>query len=86
MKLLTLSSALDPKDAYKSLGKIHFTPLKFQGFFNFNYKVSKLAIYTPKVSKSDNLKPSINILCQIVRNSVKLRNYPHAFFKKFPSI
>jgi hypothetical protein len=30
-------------------------PLKFLGFFNFNPKVSKSAIYPPNASKSGNL-------------------------------
>jgi hypothetical protein len=32
-------------------------PLKFQGFFNFNPKVSKLVMYPPEVSKNGNLNP-----------------------------
>jgi hypothetical protein len=36
------------------LGKIQFTPLKFQGFFNLNPKVSKLIVYPPEVSKNGN--------------------------------
>jgi hypothetical protein len=30
-------------------------PLKFQGFFNLNPKVSKLAVYPPEVPKNGNL-------------------------------
>jgi hypothetical protein len=41
----------------KKKGKNSLYPLKFQGFFNFNPKVSKLAIYPPEVSKSGNLNP-----------------------------
>jgi hypothetical protein len=47
------------KIEFKKLGKIHFTPLKFQDFFNFNPKISKLAIYPPEVSKSGNLNPPL---------------------------
>jgi hypothetical protein len=32
-------------------GKIHFTPLKFQEFFNLNPRVLKLAIYSLKFQK-----------------------------------
>jgi hypothetical protein len=32
-------------------GKIQFTPLKFQGFFNLNSKVLKLAVYPLKFQK-----------------------------------
>jgi hypothetical protein len=38
-----------------SFGKIQFTPLKFQEFFNLNPKISKLAVYLFEVSKSGNL-------------------------------
>ena len=34
------------------LGKIHFTPMKFQGVFNLNPKVSKLTVYPPEVLKT----------------------------------
>jgi hypothetical protein len=37
------------------LGKIHFTPLMFQGFFKLDPKVSKLTVYPPEVSKNGNL-------------------------------
>jgi hypothetical protein len=40
---------------YKFKGKIQFTPLKFQRFFNLNSKVLKLAVYSLEVSKSGNL-------------------------------
>jgi hypothetical protein len=38
-----------------NLGKIQFTPLKFQELFNLNPKVSKLVVYPSEVSKSGNL-------------------------------
>jgi hypothetical protein len=41
----------------KKRGENSLYPLKFQGFFNCNPKVSKLAIYPPEVSKSGNLNP-----------------------------
>jgi hypothetical protein len=34
-------------------------PLKFQRVFNLNHKVSKLAVYSPEVSKSGNLNFSL---------------------------
>jgi hypothetical protein len=49
-------------------GKIQFTPLKFQGFFNLNSKVLKLAVYPPKVSKSGKVNLSVNFSVKLDGN------------------
>jgi hypothetical protein len=54
------SCPFPPFNLEKKMGKIHFTPLKFQGFFNFNPKVLKLAIYSPEVSKNGNINSPLN--------------------------
>jgi hypothetical protein len=47
------------------LEKIQFTLMKFQRFFNLNPKISKLAVYSPKVSKSGKVNPFVNFFRQI---------------------
>jgi hypothetical protein len=53
------------------MGKIQFTLLKFQMFFNLNPKVSKLTVYPPGVSKSDNLNLPLNFFVKMDRNNKK---------------
>jgi ribonuclease BN (tRNA processing enzyme) len=69
-------------------GKIQFTPLKFQRFFNLNLKVlklpvyspkvSKLAVYSPKVSKSSNLNLPLK-WTEIKKNSLRAVSSFHSF-------
>jgi hypothetical protein len=53
---------------YLLLGKIQFTPLKFQEFFNLNPKVSKFVVYPPEVSKSGNLNLPLKFSVKIDGN------------------
>jgi hypothetical protein len=41
---------------------------QFQGFFNLNPKVSKLAVYPPEVSKNGNLNLSLKFFVKIDGN------------------
>jgi hypothetical protein len=59
----------------KNWRKIQFTPLRSQGFLNLNSKVSKLAVYPPEVSKSDNL----NLPSNSTKN-YEMTKLPSSFF------
>jgi hypothetical protein len=57
--------------AIKRLGQNSIYPLKFQRFFNLNPKVSKLTVYSPEISKSDNLNIPLKFSIKMGENLKK---------------